>query len=60
MSINKDGKVRRSKWHVMPLTKEQQLYAATDAYVSLKLYYHLKALEAEKTENDKNIQNLLL
>lgn len=34
MRINKDKKVRNSKWHVMPLTKEQQIYAAIDAYVS--------------------------
>lgn len=33
--ISKDGKVRTSKWHVLPLSEEQKKYAATDAYVSL-------------------------
>lgn len=41
-NINKDKKVRMSKWHVIPLSEEQQKYAATDAYVSkqyIKLLY---------------------
>lgn len=33
MKINKDKKVRNSKWHVIPLSKEQLMYAAVDAYV---------------------------
>lgn len=33
MCINKDKKVRMSKWHIIPLSKEQKKYAATDAYV---------------------------
>lgn len=40
MRINKDKKVRNSKWHVMPLTKEQQIYAAIDAYVSTSDLIH--------------------
>lgn len=35
MKINKDRKIRMSQWHVIPLSKEQQIYAAIDAYVSL-------------------------
>ena len=34
LRINKDGKVRRSKWDVQPLSPEQQIYAAIDVYVS--------------------------
>lgn len=33
MRINKDKKVRMSKWHVIPLSREQKVYAAIDAYV---------------------------
>ncbi|GJQ78825.1 WRNexo [Trypoxylus dichotomus] len=60
MRINKDKKVRNSKWHVIPLSEEQQIYAATDAYVSLKLFHHLKQLEAEilAKENDHNHENI--
>ncbi|KRT79172.1 hypothetical protein AMK59_6829, partial [Oryctes borbonicus] len=47
MRINKDKKVRNSKWHIVPLSEEQRKYAATDAFVSLKLFHHLKKLEAE-------------
>uniref|UniRef100_A0A1Y1KV13 3'-5' exonuclease n=1 Tax=Photinus pyralis TaxID=7054 RepID=A0A1Y1KV13_PHOPY len=34
MQINKSKNVRNSKWDVVPLSKEQIEYAATDAYVS--------------------------
>ncbi|XP_076238456.1 WRN RecQ like helicase isoform X2 [Calliopsis andreniformis] len=36
--ISKDPKVRKSKWHVHPLSEEQKTYAATDAYVSWLLH----------------------
>lgn len=36
LKINKDKKVRNSKWHIMPLSPEQQIYAAIDVYVSTK------------------------
>ncbi|KAJ3639752.1 hypothetical protein Zmor_003092 [Zophobas morio] len=51
MDISKDNKVRMSKWHVSPLSKEQILYAATDAYASLLLYVTLK--EREKSGENK-------
>ncbi|EFA11337.1 3'-5' exonuclease [Tribolium castaneum] len=51
MTISKDNKVRMSKWHVSPLSKEQLDYAATDAYASLVLYNELKKREAQE-END--------
>lgn len=37
LKINKDKKVRNSKWHIMPLSPEQQIYAAIDVYVSSML-----------------------
>lgn len=37
MKINKDKKVRMSKWHVVPLNTEQQIYAAIDGYVSIRV-----------------------
>ncbi|GLV44765.1 WRN exonuclease [Carabus blaptoides fortunei] len=52
-SISKDKKVRNSKWHILPLSKVQLLYAATDAYVSLKLYTHLKE-EAKKPQIEED------
>lgn len=33
MRINKDKKVRMSKWHIPNLSREQRIYAAIDAYV---------------------------
>ncbi|KAF7279054.1 hypothetical protein GWI33_007689 [Rhynchophorus ferrugineus] len=52
MKINKDKKVRMSKWHVLPLTQEQQIYAAIDSFASLLLYQELK-----KIESNQDIQN---
>lgn len=39
LQINKDRKVRMSQWHVMPLTEEQQIYAAIDVYVSVHVHF---------------------
>jgi len=47
LQINKDKRVRNSKWHVIPLSKAQLRYAAIDAYASLKLHLHLNDLEKE-------------
>ncbi|XP_022915142.2 3'-5' exonuclease [Onthophagus taurus] len=56
LRINKDKKVRNSQWHVIPLSKEQQIYAATDAYASLRLYHKLEMLQeiANKENNQEN------
>lgn len=40
--------MRHSKWHVLPLSKQQKYYAAADAYISLLLYKHLIKLEEEE------------
>ncbi|XP_018569688.1 Werner Syndrome-like exonuclease [Anoplophora glabripennis] len=42
MRIDKNKKVRMSKWHKFPLSVDQQKYAAIDAYASLLLYLTLK------------------
>ncbi|XP_012532936.1 Werner Syndrome-like exonuclease [Monomorium pharaonis] len=47
--INKDPKVRMSKWHIQPFSDAQKSYAATDAYVSLLLYTTVMAI-AKKGE----------
>lgn len=58
MKISKDKKVRMSKWHVMPLSKPQKIYAAIDGYASLLLYQELKKWELELLkEQDKNTLN---
>ncbi|XP_046332125.2 Werner syndrome ATP-dependent helicase homolog [Haliotis rufescens] len=42
MRMNKDESVRCGKWDDFPLTDEQKLYAATDAYACLKIYNTLE------------------
>lgn len=34
-SIDKNKKVRMSKWHIIPLDQDQLMYAAIDVYVSI-------------------------
>lgn len=48
-----------SKWNVLPLSKTQKYYAATDAYVSLLLYQHLIKLDKEQEQGDKKEVNPL-
>ncbi|XP_053978364.1 3'-5' exonuclease isoform X1 [Hylaeus volcanicus] len=47
--IDKNKKVRMSKWHIHPLSEEQKNYAATDAYVSWLLHTTIQ----EKADNKK-------
>ncbi|KAK9759136.1 3prime-5prime exonuclease [Popillia japonica] len=54
LRINKNKKVRQSKWHIMPLSQEQLTYAAIDAYASLKLYHHLKQMQSNILEKENN------
>lgn len=58
-SVDKNKKVRMSKWNVLPLSKTQKYYAATDAYVSLLLYQHLIKLDKEQEQGDKKEVNPL-
>ncbi|XP_035719033.1 Werner Syndrome-like exonuclease [Vespa mandarinia] len=46
--ICKNPEVRRSKWHIQPLSKAQKIYAATDAYVSLLTYLTIQEKFYEK------------
>ncbi|XP_014203962.1 Werner Syndrome-like exonuclease isoform X2 [Copidosoma floridanum] len=63
--ISKDPAVRKSKWHIHPLSNSQKLYAATDAYVSLLLHLTIEQRKAEisakeaekKAENEIKIKN---
>ncbi|XP_006916392.1 Werner syndrome ATP-dependent helicase [Pteropus alecto] len=41
----KDKSVRCSKWNDYPLTEDQKLYAATDAYAGLIIYQKLEILD---------------
>lgn len=56
MRISKDKAVRMSKWHVAPLSESQQVYAALDAYASLKLYHHIKQ-EQDNQVDDEDQEN---
>ncbi|XP_076670262.1 WRN RecQ like helicase isoform X3 [Andrena cerasifolii] len=49
--INKNPQVRRSKWQIYPLNREQKLYAATDAYVSWLLHNIIQEKNTEKELN---------
>ncbi|XP_011312086.1 Werner Syndrome-like exonuclease [Fopius arisanus] len=55
--ISKDDKVRKSKWHILPLSEEQKTYAATDAYVSLLLYLTIQKKARELTLEKEKIPN---
>ncbi|XP_049288365.1 Werner Syndrome-like exonuclease [Anopheles funestus] len=54
--MNKDKKVRMSKWDVLPLSDDQKLYAAIDVYIGQKLYMNL----AEKERQQENSNNYVL
>ncbi|KAK3577390.1 hypothetical protein CHS0354_032238 [Potamilus streckersoni] len=42
--INKDPSIRLCDWSQYPLPREYQIYAATDAVISYKIYQKLKAM----------------
>uniref|UniRef100_A0AAG5DMU0 3'-5' exonuclease n=1 Tax=Anopheles atroparvus TaxID=41427 RepID=A0AAG5DMU0_ANOAO len=54
LRINKDKRVRMSKWDVLPLSDYQKLYAAIDVYVSQELY--LKLVEKERVQLEADTQ----
>ena len=45
LRISKDPDVRKCDWSQFPLPRNQQLYAATDAAVSLKIYNKLNSMK---------------
>lgn len=57
--ISKDPKVRKSKWHIQPLSPEQKSYAATDVYTSWLLHITIqeKADQLKAEEDNENINN---
>lgn len=46
-NVNKDANVRMSSWENTHLDENQCMYAATDAFVSLILYEHLRQFDKE-------------
>ncbi|XP_034234885.1 Werner Syndrome-like exonuclease isoform X2 [Thrips palmi] len=46
MTVDKADSIRKSRWD-LELSREQQLYAATDAYVSLAIYNKLRAKQSQ-------------
>ncbi|OAD55802.1 Werner Syndrome-like exonuclease [Eufriesea mexicana] len=55
--IDKNPKVRKSKWHIFPLNDEQKIYAATDAYVSWLLHIHIQNQANVKDTKEKVTEN---
>ncbi|XP_029048314.1 Werner Syndrome-like exonuclease isoform X3 [Osmia bicornis bicornis] len=53
-SLDKNSKVRKSKWHIHPLNDNQKMYAATDAYVSWLLYITIQE-KANLKEIEENV-----
>ncbi|XP_075231520.1 WRN exonuclease isoform X2 [Lycorma delicatula] len=47
--LDKDAGIRLGDWKEEVLTHKQMLYAATDAFVSLMLYKHLKHMEERRS-----------
>ncbi|XP_021713401.1 Werner Syndrome-like exonuclease [Aedes aegypti] len=45
--VDKNKKVRMSKWHVLPLSDDQKLYAAVDVYIGQEIYLKLKDKERQ-------------
>lgn len=56
LRVDKNKKVRMSKWHVLPLSDDQKMYAAVDVYIGQEMYLKLKdkeqKLELENKELD--------
>ncbi|XP_015439582.1 PREDICTED: Werner Syndrome-like exonuclease [Dufourea novaeangliae] len=52
--IDKNPKVRKSNWHIYPLSVEQKTYAATDAYVSWLLHNTIQE-KANKKAMEENM-----
>ncbi|XP_055585882.1 3'-5' exonuclease [Uranotaenia lowii] len=47
LRISKNKKVRMSKWHVLPLSDDQKMYAAIDVYIGQEIYLKLKDAETK-------------
>ncbi|XP_058444579.1 3'-5' exonuclease [Malaya genurostris] len=53
LRIDKNKKVRMSKWHVLPLSNDQKMYAAVDAYIGQQIYLKLREKEL-KLEQERH------
>ncbi|XP_013114438.1 3'-5' exonuclease [Stomoxys calcitrans] len=51
-AIDKNKKVRMSKWHVIPLDENQLMYAAVDVYIGQLMYRELERRAKIKHENE--------
>ncbi|XP_011204128.2 Werner Syndrome-like exonuclease [Bactrocera dorsalis] len=51
-TVDKNKKVRMSKWHVIPLDENQLLYAAIDVYIGQVIYRELEKREKIKLKNE--------
>uniref|UniRef100_W8C3Y9 3'-5' exonuclease n=1 Tax=Ceratitis capitata TaxID=7213 RepID=W8C3Y9_CERCA len=51
-AVDKNKKVRMSKWHVVPLDQNQLLYAAIDVYIGQVIYRELEKREQIKMKNE--------
>ncbi|XP_076756249.1 WRN RecQ like helicase isoform X2 [Xylocopa sonorina] len=56
--IDKSPSVRKSKWHLHPLTDEQRMYAATDAYVSWLLHTVIEEKAKIDSTEEKILQDI--
>ncbi|XP_055907898.1 3'-5' exonuclease [Eupeodes corollae] len=50
-AIDKNKKVRMSKWHIVPLDSDQKMYAAIDVYIGQLIYRELERREILKKKN---------
>ncbi|XP_061402379.1 3'-5' exonuclease-like [Musca vetustissima] len=51
-AIDKNKKVRMSKWHVIPLDEDQLMYAAIDVYIGQLIYREIERRAKLKEENE--------
>uniref|UniRef100_A0A182P7T9 3'-5' exonuclease n=1 Tax=Anopheles epiroticus TaxID=199890 RepID=A0A182P7T9_9DIPT len=56
LRMNKDNRVRMSRWNLLPLSDDQKLYAAIDVYVGQLLYLKLTELQRQKNAADGVVQ----
>ncbi|KAL5702877.1 hypothetical protein ACHQM5_028040 [Ranunculus cassubicifolius] len=57
--LEKPNKIRLGNWEVKVLSKDQLMYAATDAFVSWHLYEILKSFpDLPKPQNEEKVEAL--
>lgn len=53
-AVDKNKKVRMSKWHVVPLDDNQKMYAAIDVYIGQLIYREIERREILKKKNQED------